>query len=391
MKLRDNYVHVLNSNQRIVKEFRYTMPSSFAYPHQWLWDSCFHAIIYTHFDDEYAKDEIRSLLSGQWENGMIPHMIYWTKTKKHRRNWGVKGNTSSITQPPMLAYAVETIFKKKKDINFVKEVLDKLHRYYKWLHKERSSSYILSIIHPWESGQDDFVIWDEIYGLNNPSKENLMKMKLHLISDYIKTNLNSKEFLKKNKFNVKCLLFNSVYLRNLSSMLFLCKIAKSKHYAYYKKLIPKVKKAFKEKLYSKEKELFSSVYNNNQYFSNIENSSIFLPLFANVLTKKQAEKLIKEYLLNENKFWLNYPVPTISADKVNFEPKRYWRGSIWININWFIIKGLCNYGYKNTANKLSKITINLIKKSGFYEYYNPITGEGFGPKDFTLSGLIFDM
>ncbi len=390
-KIRNDYLTVLKSNQRATKGFRYTMPSSSVYPYQWLWDSCFHAIIYTHFDIKYAKDEIRALLSSQWKNGMIPHMIYWAKGEKHHVDWGIEGNTSSITQPPMLAYAIEAIFKKDKDIAFVKEVLDRIDKYYQWLEQERSSPYLLSIIHPWESGEDNLVAWDEIYGLDNPSKEELMKIKLKLVSDYNKLNHNTRKFLKTNKFNVQCLLFNAVYLRNLKSMLFLCQAANSKHRQYYKKIIPQVKKAFKEKLYNEEKGLFSSIYDNNKHVSQIENSSIFLPLFAEIFTKNQVKNLIEKYLLNENKFWLKYPVPTISADNLNFQPNLYWRGTTWLNINWFVVKGLDNYGYRDLSDQLKKKSIQLIEKSGFCEYFNPVTGFGHGPKDFTWSGLIFDM
>jgi glycogen debranching enzyme len=390
-KIKDSYSAILRSNQRRVRGFRYTVPSSSVYPYQWLWDSCFHAIIYTHFDIKYAKDEIRALLNGQWENGMLPHMIYWTKAEKHRLDWGVKGNTSSITQPPMVAYAVEAIFKKDQDVDFIKEVLDGLHKYYQWLDQERSFNYLLSIVHPWESGEDDFVAWDEVYGLVNPSKEELRKIKLKLVEEYNKVNHKAKKFLRTNKFNVKCLLFNAIYLRNLSSMFFLCQAINSEHEDYYKKIILKTRKAFKERLYNKEKGLFSSIYNQNKQVSQIENSSIFLPLFAEILTKNQAEKLVKDYLLNENKFWLKYPVPTISAENLNFQPNRYWRGSTWININWFIAKGLDNYGYREISDKLKEKSIELVEKSGFCEYFNPVTGKGHGPKDFTWSGLIFDM
>jgi len=46
------------------------------YPHQWLWDSCFTAIGIARFDPTRAADELRALFRGQWENGMLPHMIF---------------------------------------------------------------------------------------------------------------------------------------------------------------------------------------------------------------------------------------------------------------------------------------------------------------------------
>lgn len=66
----EKFNKVLEENQRISKEgFFYTMPSNTHYPFQWLWDSCFTSIIYLKLNkDDLAKEEIKSLLEGQWEN-----------------------------------------------------------------------------------------------------------------------------------------------------------------------------------------------------------------------------------------------------------------------------------------------------------------------------------
>lgn len=390
-KLMKKYLSIIKSNQRIKDGFRYTVPSNTVYPHQWLWDSCFHAIIYSklhRFQD--AKDEIRSLLHGQWENGMVPHMIYWEKLDKHKVDWGTSGNTSTITQPPMIAYAVERIFQECGDKEFVFEVFGALDSYYKWLHKERSDDYVLSIIHPWESGEDDFVSWDNVYGIENPSKDDLKKQKINLLKQYKDLGCDSRKFMKKNIFNVKCLLFNCVYLRNLQSMRFLSGITGQKQ-NYYQDLVPKVKKSIKEHLYNKKIKLYSSTYNGNKFIHDFDNSSIFMPLFAGLLTKPQAQKLVDNFLLNNNLFWTKFPIPTQSLSNSNFKPNRYWRGSTWININWFVHKGLIDYGFSDIAKKLTEKTKTMVNKSGFCEYYNSLTGFGLGPKDFCWSGLIFDM
>src|SRR5207237_10800397 len=54
----------------------WTVPAGDLYPHQWLWDSCFIAIGLRHLDVERAQTELRSLLRGQWEDGMIPNIIF---------------------------------------------------------------------------------------------------------------------------------------------------------------------------------------------------------------------------------------------------------------------------------------------------------------------------
>src|SRR5688572_3861205 len=91
----------------------WTVPARDFYPHQWLWDSCFIAIGLRHIDPERAAVELRSLLRGQWSNGMMPQMIF---TSSHRgksndaRVWGTnripeaprQPKTAGLTQPPML-------------------------------------------------------------------------------------------------------------------------------------------------------------------------------------------------------------------------------------------------------------------------------------------------
>ena len=121
MNFREKFLSVLKKNQRKKRKLniRYTVPSPETYPHQWLIDSCLHALIYLKLKKfKLAKEEIISLIVAQWDNGFIPHMVYWGWSKKHIREWGV-GKTSSITQPPMLAYSVERIFKVTGDEKFV--------------------------------------------------------------------------------------------------------------------------------------------------------------------------------------------------------------------------------------------------------------------------------
>ena len=96
-----------------------TCPSLKLYPHQWLWDSCFTAIGIARFDPHRAAGELRALLRGQWANGMVPHMIFAAGTHDigSRRIWQSHRHadaprdvaTTCITQPPIIAVAVERV------------------------------------------------------------------------------------------------------------------------------------------------------------------------------------------------------------------------------------------------------------------------------------------
>ena len=164
--IKESIHKLLLKNRRHFGKYQYTLPSSKSYPYQWLWDSCFHAIILNYFNAEDAKKEIISLLSKQFDNGLIPHMIYWEKADVMKIDWGKKG-TSSITQPPMIAYAVWEIYKKNPDDDFLKEIYPHLFHFYKYIINERDphERHLAGIINPDESGEDNSPRFDEPLGL----------------------------------------------------------------------------------------------------------------------------------------------------------------------------------------------------------------------------------
>ena len=58
-------------------------------------------------------------------------------------------------------------------------------------------------------------------------------------------------------------------------------------------------------------------------------------------------------------------------DSPRFDSKRYWRGPIWPHMNWMIYHGLRQYGFEKTANLVKSDTLEMVKKFGFFEYYEP--------------------
>src|ERR1035437_4148542 len=77
-------------------DYAYTCPSIYHYYHQWLWDSCFTAIAWTHFDLSRARRELLSLIAPQREDGRIGHMIFWQKEPLDRSDY-VRANVPSRT------------------------------------------------------------------------------------------------------------------------------------------------------------------------------------------------------------------------------------------------------------------------------------------------------
>ena len=79
-------------------------------------------------------------------------------------------------------------------------------------------------------------------------------------------------------------------------------------------------------------------------------------------------------------------MPTVALDHPKMNPVGYWRGSVWMNVAYFAIKGLYDYGFKNTAMDIRNTLLDWIDRDEtIHENYNPITGEGKCSPEFSWS------
>lgn len=74
-----------------------------------------------------------------------------------------------------------------------------------------------------------------------------------------------------------------------------------------------------------------------------------------------------------------------------FNPRKYWRGPVWINMNWMLFRGLRSNGYTDLAERIKIDSLELIQQYGFYEYFDcrRDTGDknqtGYGGNNFSWS------
>lgn len=378
-------------NRRFAGEYQYTVPSPTSYPYQWLWDSCFHAIILSHFAIDDAKKELLSLISRQFKNGMIPHMIYWDKPTVINLDWGRSG-TSTITQPPMIAYAVWQIYEKERDKNFLKLIYPALAGFYNYLLKERDprNRHLIGIINPDESGEDNSPRFDIPLGLppRHTIEEN-SKRRFALIDKNKECNFDA-PFCMKNFFWVKDVPFNAIMIENLSKMEKIAnELGHEEDVINFKEQRNFITQAMRDLML--EDGIFWSTYAADYRKIKVTTWAIFSPLFAGILNSDEAHIYINEYLKDSKKFWLKYPIPTVSKTDPAFDPVGFWRGPVWAAVNWFVYKGLVRYEFWEEAKKIKESSFELIEREGFREHFNPETGEGLGAFDFTWGGLLLDM
>jgi neutral trehalase len=138
------------------------------------------------------------------------------------------------------------------------------------------------------------------------------------------------------------------------------------------------------RLYSVKLQSYCDYNKKLRYFTKRLSPASFLPLYYNFASKEQAQAMMN---LARNPDYFYKGIPTISYKNKSFRENLYWRGPCWLNMAYFTIRGIFNYGYTDLAEELNQNILNWVtaNEESIYEYYNPITGKGLGAKDFGWS------
>lgn len=123
--------------------------------------------------------------------------------------------------------------------------------------------------------------------------------------------------------------------------------------------------------------------------------SALFPLILADLPGGIARRLVEDHLLNEREFWLPYPIPTVAASEPSFDPhwqtRTTWRGPTWVNVNWYLYNGLRMHGFTDVASELARRTLAMVARGGIREFFDPLTGDGQGARDFGWTCLVLDL
>lgn len=409
----------------------HTMPAPHLYPHQWLWDSCFSVIGLRHFDTDHAEKELLQLMSGQWSNGMIPHMIFdqGTRYAREREIWQSRRSpysaevpTSGITQPPVIAEALyrlgEKLPKTRRNALY-KKILPRLFKYHMWLMTDRDphDEGLALQIHPWETGLDNNPVW--MNQLHEHSKPwwivMIEKLKFDVLFNFVRrdtrhvppgqriTNIEAlivfdmirrfrrksfdiEKILHRSLFCIEDIGFNSILARNNQILLELAKQARVRVDDELVQQIEQQKQALLTCWDEQDGYFYSRDFITHALLPERTISSL-LPLYSGVINKHQATRIV-ECLKNYRSFGANHPVPSVPMDNAQFNPVRYWQGPSWINTNWLIIDGLRRYGFNYEADELKAKSLDLVNMHGPYEYFSPRDGTPLGAANFSWTAAL---
>jgi glycogen debranching enzyme len=397
--LRSRALGVLSSNWREGvhadgSEYGYTCPSPPKYRHQWYWDSCFHAIAWTHFDPGRAREELRTLLRSAGPDGFIPHTVFWHDAAGWRRapfyaTHSTRGDRGTAhIQTPMLALAWEIVAAASADEPaFATEALSGLRRHYDWLqhHRDPDDDGLISIIHPDESGLDDSPKYDEVFGWMS----HYLPGYLWLVERSRRLGYDSRIIIERYDEHVEDVLVNTLYALSLRSLARLSGDGK------YERRAERTERALLEHCWDERRGLFWDLAGRDHRPLRTSTWSSLAPLALESLPHEMRRRLIEEHLLDRRRYRAPFGIPSVSMDEPAFRPGwhlfRCWRGPAWVCSAWLLLPALRRAGYGSEADRILAGYVELVERHGFREYYNPLTGEGLAARHFGWSTLLVDL
>ncbi|NNE76604.1 MAG: glycoside hydrolase, partial [Pricia sp.] len=396
-------IRVLEGN---FQEGGFTIPSKGLYPFQWKWDSGWIAIGLAHYDIGKAKTEIRTLLDTQWENGFIPHIIFHTENDSYfpdadfhqsalHPQSSKKYRSTGMTQPPITGFVLQEMYRIAEDkddiLNFIKEQINKVYdnHVYFYTHRDPQNEGLMYIYHNWESGTDNSPVWDDIWKTMNPPEYTFERKDtthvdasqrpskreydhyLHIIDIAKEHRYDDAKIAELSPFLVQDPLFNAMLVKSNQALLDLYNLIgghedkRTKIKEWQKKSI----QGFNSKLFDSELGAYVHYDLRNERPIRLLTSSSFSPLSTNIPGKERAEIMVRTMLKRfggDDKYLCASFDPTDDL----FNPRKYWRGPIWINMNWMLYYGLKDYGFDEVAERIRKDSIELIERDGFFEYFD---------------------
>jgi glycogen debranching enzyme len=367
----------------------FTVPSPHLYPHLWAWDSAFAAMGWAHIDMDRAQREIDYLLNTQWENGMVPHITF---DQAHLNDYFPGPDVwehplgSTISQPPVWAMAVEYLFKRGADEAWVRSTIDKIKKTHDFFHTHRDpqNKNLIAIAHPWESGMDNCVAWDVGMDLvPNKIRNELKRVDKEKVADaaerptddqYLRY-LHIVESLVDNQFIPTVF---KTYDPMMTTLLVLGEEALARVCDKLEISTGAQARAdkMKEALLATQTDSGYYTYHNavdDKTYNSPTLGSLF-PLLVDAEFKTNSAYPVLEKHIGE------FGLSSHQIKDTSFDEKCYWRGPTWINTN---------YLFSMIDKRFKEYSIDLIKKSGFREYYNPLNGDGLGATQFTWSAALF--
>jgi hypothetical protein len=340
-------------------------PNPTVYPHQWLWDSCFHSIAWNALDDERALIELTSCFAAQLPNGFVPHMRYLAPN--HDR--GPSAERSSYVQPPIYAHAAACIARSGHVVP--ESLIDKIEAGLDWLWQERRdcTTGLVFIVHPWESGADDSPRWDGWIGYDTYNRDQFRAVDRRLRDA---TQFDDDAIaVWSSEFVAAPAAFNALMAHAAFEL------GELRPGNGWTEVGADLAAAMDHSLWDDEEGLW------NDHAIVGGGDTVAIPtldgVFGALVTADPAHAArALSQLTDPLRFGTEFGLAYLPRRHPKFEPDSYWRGPAWPQLNYLAYVAAIGREADDLVAEIARVSKAGAAVSGLAEFWNPLTGEGRG-------------
>jgi len=388
----------------------YTVPTEGLYPYQWNWDSAFAAWGFATFDLDRAWVEMETLFSGQWPDGMVPHILFHKRDPAYNpspETWGAVTNgpipASGISQPPIAASLARWIWEGAPEASEARlhALYPKMMAWHRWFMDYRTTEAgAVCITHPWEAGRDNTPDWDgamqalepvdlepykrhdteEVDSSMRPTKFDYDRY-MYLVQIGRALKWDAASWWRETPFRVADPTMTFTLLRAHRDLLAVGE-ALGEDTGDLPAWIERLE-AGAQSLWNDGLASFDSFDMGQGAWAGCVSNASFMNWYAGVAEDRMLSHLDRVQAL------VRYPVPSHDPESPRFDSMRYWRGPTWAMANALIARGLRDAGFADRADRLRQDTADLIAEHGFAEYFDPLNGSPAGGQSFTWTAAVW--
>ena len=394
----------------------FTVPTGGLYPYQWNWDSVFVALGFATFDESRAVAEIETLFEAQWDDGFVPHIIFRRDDPDYFPGpsiWqaGTSFPSSGITQPPVAASVINTLLSRTSDEG-IRERLTALFpgvlAWHRWFHQVRIADDVGAVVitHPWESGRDNSPEWDapssaiDVSAVKPYTRRDLE----HADADMRPTKLDYDRYIALVEYGrdtgwdqLKIATEGPFRVADVGMTMILLRATRD--------LIEYAKRIGREDVLDELNDNISTLERGVDYLwdenartfcsrdtitgehSGFVTNASFLYCYADVGSPEQRSHMARHWERISGA--AKYMLPSHDPGDSHFDHMRYWRGPIWIVVNYMLTMGFEEQGLQDWADRIRSDSRELIREHGFNEAFSPVTGAGTGGSDFSWTAAMW--
>jgi hypothetical protein len=355
------------------------VPNVDIYPHQWLWDSSFHAIALATLGDRLgAIEELEALFSAQTQTGFVPHMTYHEGPERALELWGHLGR-STITQPPMYGHALAVLGNVVASSDplrpRVEALVERAVAGLMWLGRNRLVSETCAqvvICHPWESGCDDSPRWDAWMPRARYDRAAWAKEKSELVRTLVDDPLADVGASVSNpRFEVADAGFTALFAFNCRELSAVFDVTSLRDLATQSSR--DLDEMWDEALGTWASRPLAPDDNAELRMSCRARTTDGL---LGVLVSQSSAHVERTFaqLEDPSAFAAPYGPNGRAVEETGFEPDVYWRGPVWPQLSYLLYVAARRHGRIELAQRLARATTTAVLANNFAEYWNPFTG-----------------